>query len=366
MSDRSGDVERNQRSTVQAAVSIGDLERARKLLAEGADPNGLASFPLLHRAIKGKSLELVRLLVEAGADLERPDHAGWAPLTRADADEQREIVDYLLAVGADPGSRARHGFTELHLAARAGDPDRCSRLLRSGTDVNARAADGSTALMIAAQTCDTDTAADLLNVLLHHRADPDLGDIDGDSPLASAAYEDAAHWDINNDRLVRVPLLLDAGADPNGGTYPPLLSAISQEGRCWDVINLLLRAGASPDITDEDGTTILHRATQTTTNGEFIARCAAVVSDVDQADGHGVTAVGEALKEWRPEPEGLEAVDPVLALCAAGADLTRVVDLIPAWLLGPDGGLRSDAPAAAVARFAHLREIIATTRRDFA
>lgn len=131
------------------------------------------------------------------------------------------------------------------------------------------------------------------------------------------------------------------------------------------MIDLLLRAGASPNVTDEYGTTILHRATQTTTDGEFIARCAAVVSDVNQVDSRGLTAVSEALEEWSPEPEGAKALDPLLALRAAGADLTRVVDRVPLWLFGPEGGLRSDAPAEAAVRLARLRHIVDARRSDF-
>lgn len=343
-------------------MSRGDVDKARMLLAEGTDPNGIASFPLLHRAIKQKSLDLVRLLVEAGADVERANHAGWAPLTRADADEEHAIVEYLLSVGADPTARQRHGFSALHLAARSGDRDRCSLLLRSGADVNARAADGSTALMIAAQTCDTDVAEGLSTVLLHHRADPNLADDAGWVPLASAAYEDAAHWDFHGDRIVRVPLLLGAGADPSAGTYPPLLASISQEGRCWDVIDLLLRAGANPDAVDVGGTTLVHRAAQTTTDGEFIARCAAVVSDVDRTDRHRETAVDDALGEWSPEPDWQEKVDPLLALRPAGADMARLGDRGPEWLMAAGDGLPSGAPTEAAARFAHLQRIVTSTR----
>ena len=218
--------------------------------------------------------------------------------------------------------------------------------------------------MIAAEACDTTVAEALLRVLLHHRADPDLADDEGWVPLASAAYEDAAHWDLNNDRIVRVPLLLDAGVDPNAGTYPATLASISQEGRSWNVIVRLLCSGATPDRADDCGTTILHRATQTTTDGEFIARCAAVVSNVDRRDSSGATALDEALREWSPEPEWNERLDPLLALFAAGADISRVADRVPAWLIGYQGALRSDVPFEQASRFAELQRIVTATRAE--
>lgn len=359
------DAERNRPFKLQSAVARSDVDGARHLLAEGTDPNGNKSRPLLHRAIQKGSLDIVRLLVEAGADIERPNHAGWAPLTRAHADEQHQIVDYLLRVGADPSSLQRHGFTELHLAARSGDAARCSRLLRSDSDVNARSADGSTALMIATQTCDSTVAESLLRVLLNHRADPDLGDTEGWVPVASAAYEDAAHWDINGDRIVRVPLLLDAGADPNAGTYPAVLASISQEGRSWNVIDRLLRAGASPDSADEDGNTILHRATQTVSDGEFVARCAGVVRDVNQRGRGGVTAIDQALERWAESDWEEESLDALLAVIAAGADLSTVGDRGPKWLFATDGTLRSDAPSVHVNRIEELQQIVLATRAEF-
>ena len=231
MKDRPGDEERNRNSRLQTAVAKSDVGLTGRLLGEGADPNGLVRIPFLHRAIRHESLPIVRLLVEAGADIERTNHAGWAPLTHADANEQEAIVEYLVGAGADLTTRERHGFSHVHRAVRAGDRARLSLLLRGGADVNAQSADGSTPLMHAAQTCDTDLSGSLLQILLQHRADPDLCDYEGWAPLASATYEDAAHTDFNNHPIVRVPLLLGAGAEPNAGTYPPLLAAISQEAR---------------------------------------------------------------------------------------------------------------------------------------
>ena len=269
------------------------------------------------------------------------------------------------ASAPDPSSRDRHGFSELHIAARSGDPDRCSRLLRAGVDVNARSADGSTALIIAAQTCDTTVAEALLRVLLHHRADPDLADYEGSVPLASAAYEDAAHQDADDGRIVRTSLLLDAGADPNGGTYPPVFGAISQEGRSWAAISVLLRSGANPDSTDANGITILHRATQTTTDGEFIARCAAVVRNVDRPDNSNATALDDAFWRMVSRTGMARAARPPTRIdrrwnrhLACGSSRTRVVDRIRRRFT-----LRRALEQAS--RFAELQRIVMATRAEF-
>ena len=364
MTSPSSDVGRGLPLGLQSAINQRDVERVRQLLAEGAEPNGPRRFPLLHRSIKHGALDIVRMLVDAGADIERVDHAGWTPLTRADADERAEIIDFLLDAGADPSALTRHGFAPLHRAVRAGDPTRCSLLLGKGADVNARSADGSTALLLAARTCDTTLSELLLRTLLDHQADPDLGDDDGWVPLAWAAYEDAAHADFGGDRIVRVPQLLQAGADPNAGTYPPLLSSLSEEGRTWAVTDMLIRAGANPDAVDDLGTTLLLRALQVTTDGEFIVRCAAVVSDVTPAANDGTTPVDEALARWSSDPTGEDSVDPLLALRSAGVDLSVAADQIPGWLREPGDELSPNAPPDATLRFGHLRRVFRETRDE--
>lgn len=146
---------------LQSAVARGDQNAVQQFLAAGTDPDGLKSFPLLHRAVSKAQFEIARLLIDAGADLERPNHAGWTALTRADADNRLDFVDLFLASGADPNARFRHGFTALHRAARSADPELCRELLLGGADVDARSADGSTALLIASELCDGEASRSL-------------------------------------------------------------------------------------------------------------------------------------------------------------------------------------------------------------
>lgn len=81
------------------AVEQMDTEMVRLLLAAGAEPN----FPSgktqpLHVA---DDLSLVRLLVEAGADVNAENHIGFRPLELA---RQTDIREYLRAHGATEGA----------------------------------------------------------------------------------------------------------------------------------------------------------------------------------------------------------------------------------------------------------------------
>ena len=74
----------------------GEEAWARELLAAGADPNGMA----LIMAIQCGELEIVRLFIAAGADIDR-DFARTTPLIRAMTAGYPAIVQALIDAGAD-------------------------------------------------------------------------------------------------------------------------------------------------------------------------------------------------------------------------------------------------------------------------
>jgi ankyrin repeat protein len=357
----SGEAQRNQ-AKLQAAVRDGDALEVARRLKLGADPEGARSgFPLLHKAIEHGHHEVVRLLVEAGANVERTSHEGWAPLTRADAEDQFDIAEYLISVGADESFRHRHGFTQLHKAARKGDGERCSILLRGGADVEAKAADGATALLLASKLCDGEASETVIRTLLHHRANPDTAGEDGGSAIALAAYEDAVHADFGDASVMRVSLLLVAGADPNFGCYPALLAAIAQEGHDWSVIDLLLRSGADPDSVDENGKDILYRAARYTIDPEFIVRCGAAVSDVNHLERSGHSAIESILDEsW--DPTDTDDTAKLLAFVALGADLSQVADRLPDWLDAAGQTIRAQTNSSLEAKLGELQRLASEAR----
>lgn len=102
---------------------------------------------------------------------------------------------------------------------------------------------------------------------------------------------------------------------------------------------------------------------QVSIDGEFIAQCAAAVSDVDRPANDGIRPVKEVLKEWFPELTVEEQLDPLLALRATGTDFTSISDSIPSWLIGTGSELGSNAPQEAVERFTGLRQLFLDTQR---
>jgi ankyrin repeat protein len=83
-----------------------------ELLAAGADPNhpDPGGFPALIAALsseRGDRLEILKLLLDHGADPDQPGINDWTPLHYAVARRDMQAIGLLLDHGADPEARTR-------------------------------------------------------------------------------------------------------------------------------------------------------------------------------------------------------------------------------------------------------------------
>jgi ankyrin repeat protein len=106
------------------AAFFGHAGVVTELLRRGAQVdawsrNSLANQPL-HAAAAGGSLEVCRLLVEAGADVNARQHGAYSPLHEAAHNGNRPLVELLLDNGADRSARTANGETAASLADKAG------------------------------------------------------------------------------------------------------------------------------------------------------------------------------------------------------------------------------------------------------
>lgn len=93
------------------AAFFGHTELVSDLLRRGAsvDPLGrnfMANRPV-HAALASRRWEAAKLLLAAGAEINRPDGHGWTPLLLTANNGGAEMVAYLLERGADP--RVKNG-----------------------------------------------------------------------------------------------------------------------------------------------------------------------------------------------------------------------------------------------------------------
>ena len=95
-----------------------------------------------------ENVEIVDLLIGAGADANAANDLGVTPLLMACARGYGVLVESLLAAGADPNAALESGETALMAASRAGSLDAVNALLVAGARVNAtESTRGQSALM---------------------------------------------------------------------------------------------------------------------------------------------------------------------------------------------------------------------------
>jgi ankyrin repeat protein len=194
---------------LNSAIYRGDSERVTELLENGADPNLIISpegdTPII-RAANGGYVDIVNILLEAGADpsYEReisyplPDNPGYSnrgyssALMLAVRGNNLNMVRTLVNAGADLETYYINSHTPLMLASGIGNPEMVEFLIESGADVTKTTDYGDTALM-----CTVMEYGDFLTEFYYPREY--TGDTD----------------EIDNRNPARVvELLLDGGCDP--------------------------------------------------------------------------------------------------------------------------------------------------------
>jgi ankyrin repeat protein len=312
------------------ACTNGSAPFVELLLSAGADPNtpiATGETPLMTCAASG-SAAAVRLLILHGADvtakepIQNQDALMWAASER-----HADVVRMLVEAGADRRARTRKGFTALHFATREGDVESTRVLLAAGVNVNVKSepeaeakgrgavetvsggrtasggaaarvspargpayqatlSAGSTPLLVATVRGHVQLAL----FLLENGADPNVSDA-GFTPLHWAAgtweggvsnpvygFSDPMSGIPNRQaKLQLVKALLAHGANPNGrmtrrppgfaglgggyedapGATPFLLASAAAD---LEIMKMLLAAGADPALVTETKTTAVMAA----------------------------------------------------------------------------------------------------------
>ena len=261
------------------AVKNNDIEEVKSLLERGLQPdftgeynfNGYEKF-LLRYVVECDNLEMLKLLLDNGGreyiNYEYPRVPGTPKETllhKAAAHGNVEIVKLLLDYGADVNARNEHGetplFDTMYIDHSDGYNDKYDQvvdlLLKYGADINAVNNEGNTPILAASSTDILDNAR--IEKLFNIGVDVNISNNKGENLLMLCFYYPEDEF-FEYSALIKQSTIETINAqDINGRT--PLMRAIidavendnAEDAGVMEFIEELLNAGADINIVDNNG-----------------------------------------------------------------------------------------------------------------
>ncbi len=214
------------------AIATGDVDEVRLHLDQGTDllnkPDTNKNTPL-GIAVEGGRIELITLLLDAGANPSAPSR-DVPPIIMASIRNNLDAVKALVAKGASVDATDTMGKTPMIVATDSGFFEVVEYLIGAGADVNIKDRTGQTALSIAQARRNTEIAA----LLRQHGAEEPANPFDAMSPYGS--------------RGLRTPPGADSGFDSDAAEgYQPVDSTAVVLG---DPNEIRARVASFPGLAD--------------------------------------------------------------------------------------------------------------------
>ncbi|CAH8654403.1 unnamed protein product [Schistosoma curassoni] len=318
-------IESSMETALTLACSGGFVDLVRLLLERGADKEhrDKKSHTPLHTAVCANQRSVVSLLLDYGADIEaQVDRTKDTALSIACSHGKLEIVEELLNRGANKEHRNISDYTPLSLAASGGYVEVIQLLLRHGAEINSRTGSklGISPLMLASMN--GHTAA--VRLLLEHGSDINahietnrntaltLACFQGRYEVVQLLVERKANIEhraktgltplmeaASGDYVEVGRILLDHGADVNASPVPSsrdtALTIAADKGNA-KFVNLLLEKGGVVEARNKKGATPLWLAS----NGGHLEVVQSLIqynADVNSQDNRKVSCLMAAFRK---------------------------------------------------------------------
>ena len=240
------------RTPLFLAAMMGEADVVNMLLArDDVDINAQTEPPYsltpLYVAAEGSHLEILRTLLQSGADVNLRSWRGTA-LNSAVRRSDTTSTELLLEAGADPDTRDENDNPVVFEAAKVLKIDdlrpaaQIVKLLhKHGANLKARDNSQSTLLHVAAEACNLEA----VEMLLAEGLDPDVVDNMGQTPLQKAldclpppyskSLKERNEFDIRQEAIVRLLSGSRSRLDSNEHSgHLPLLNESWEQPRCLD------------------------------------------------------------------------------------------------------------------------------------
>ena len=295
---------------LHAACAQENTQNVRILLDAGTDVNHASSagHTPLHIAASKSNINIVTLLLNQNADVDSMNSCHQTPLHIAVDKSEEPIIQKLLSHKADPALKDEVGNTSLHLAVKGKDAkpgffkagasviisdwspfpvsySLCNKqlvqaIIDHGVDVNAVNKRGQTALWFACSS----GLMEFVKILLDAGANTNIADKTGESCLHAAVHGSCRAETIQN--------IIDHGAhvdavNEDGATALLLACGLAQS----EMIDVLLKAKADPNVFDHDGDASLHAATEANCSKETLEKILEYGANVNAVNKRGRTAL---------------------------------------------------------------------------
>jgi ankyrin repeat protein len=249
-------------SELRSAVIAGDMAQVERVIKWGVPVDNSS---VIYACEAGK-LEMLAKLLTAGGDIDGKGDKDQNPLVQALVKRKTEVVRLLLDKGANPAQADPFGATPLMAAASVGNAEFVKECIARKVDVNVQARVGTTALGYAA----ANGYDDIVSLLMAAGADPmlcksrspvEMARAGGHAKVVALLKQYSIHESAAAGDVEQVKALLDKGVkvDVADSEEHTALHRAAQAGKT-DVMDLLIARGASLSAADQQACTPLHLA----------------------------------------------------------------------------------------------------------